>query len=166
VRPIVDATFDDGSDVRNVDVEGGLGGDGGDGGHPTDATDAADATAKARIGAPCGSDRECSSGTCDLAWPAGYCTKRCRIDGGPDDCGPDAICSSLCALDATVPRCLRICEQGPNADCRGNYACLSGPAGNATFCRPADCVPGENACADSWTCADELCGPMCVGKPG
>jgi hypothetical protein len=80
------------------------------------------------IGAFCGGGGDCLSGTCEAAWPNGYCASGCGTCAAPDVC-VDGSCLSACA--------------GP-AQCRFGYVCVGG-----------GCVPGCQSDADCG--ADLVC---------
>lgn len=83
-------------------------------------------------GEACSADDECYSGTCELAWADGYCTRRdCSVDQDCAPFGPASFCVG--SLDG-VQRCLQGCSSSEN--CRDGYRCQR--------------IAGHSVCAPPW----------------
>lgn len=153
----VDAAADDSSAAVHSDA--GL-----DAGEVADAAPTRpDAGALAPIGDACDVDDDCLTGECDRTWFGGYCTRRCSMPGEVDVCGEGAICSNLCAAEALLLKCFRVCSQlEVPSSCRQNYECSSDALRTSTVCRPADCDRSDDCIRPGVECYDEVCGFMCL----
>lgn len=80
---------------------------------------------------PCGSDDDCSVGTCERGLPGGFCELNCATD---DDCGP----SAACAPNGGSNVCRELCMGG----CRAGWTCSAVANENGV------CTPSCNADSD------------------
>lgn len=121
-----------------------------------------DAFSGVSIGSKCHTDKDCVPGSClggsdgGSAWPGGYCTAACEVDGG--GCGPGAACAS----SGDGGTCLATCTwDGGESSCRTNYVCDRHRTGTAAACVPA-CRNAAGCGTEALACENGFC----CGGPG
>lgn len=109
------------------------------------------------IGAACGGDADCSSGTCfsGASFPGGYCSDYCgaAVIAYSQPCAPGAACLQI---SEAVAACLDLCGEGKGG-CRGGYQCASidGTQACVPSCKGNDDCPSQQRCdAASGLCVD------------